>query len=108
MMATVFVSILSYFLKALPFLSDRFQGSGTSFLARSVEYAVCFIMGAIIVNVAFGNASASHLMERFGLRECVVLLTILASFLVCRLTGSILKSLFVSMALFVVSMWGLS
>ncbi|MGF1742503.1 hypothetical protein L4C34_15735 [Vibrio profundum] len=106
MITTLYVAILSYLLKVIPFSTKYFQSDGTGFIARSVEYAVCFIMGTIIINVAFGNESARHLAATFGSKDWVILATIFISFFVCRRTGSILKSLLVSMTFFIIAIWG--
>ena len=104
MITVLFISFVSYSLKIFPFLSRKLQFSSSGLMAKSIEYAVCFIMGGIIVNVTFGNATINGLMREFDVSDVLALMAIAAAFFVCRCTGSILKSLFVAMTLYITTM----
>ena len=107
MITIILASVLTWLMKALPFISRVFNNDGKGFFVRAMQYAVCFIMGSTIVNVAFSNKSASDFVTQFNTRDIVIIITLAASFIVTRYTGSILKSLFFSMALLIIAIKGL-
>lgn len=104
MITILLVSCASYCLKIFPFLSPRLTFASSGLTAKTVEYAVCFIMGGIIVNVAFGNATFAQLTQTFETKNVLAAIAIAAAFFSSRYTGSILKSLLLSMILYITTM----
>ena len=106
-MTTLFVSLLSYVLKAFPFFYNKVQARESSYFFRSLEYSVCFIIGTIIFNVAFNDSSLKDLVSNFETKEIIILTTVVAAYITCKITSDILKSLVFSMAFFIFTIWGL-
>ncbi|QLL11840.1 hypothetical protein [Pseudomonas chlororaphis] len=104
MITILLVSIASYCLKILPLLSRKLILAPSGLTAKTVEYAVCFIMGGIIVNVAFGNATFAQLTQTLETKNVLSAIAIAAAFVTSRYTGSILKSLLLSMILYITTM----
>ncbi|QLL12575.1 hypothetical protein [Pseudomonas chlororaphis] len=101
MIALLFIALVSYGLKIFPFLSQKMQLASSGLMAKSIEYAVCLIMGSIIFNVAFGSATLAQLVSGINIQFVLALFTIAIAFFTCRGTGSILISLFVSMSVYI-------
>lgn len=101
-METIIVmGVISYLLRFLPFLFKSKEKVKPSLLLVSLDYSVCFILGSIIVNVAFKNpliSDFSHLLEA---KMVFPFMTIVIAYWVTKQTGSILKSLFYSLLFFI-------
>ncbi|WP_248752174.1 hypothetical protein [Pseudomonas sp. MWU15-20650] len=95
------IAWVSYVLKVLPLVAQSMQLASTGLVAKSIEYAVCFIMGSIIFNVALGNASLVQLVQGMHAQFALAVLTVLIAYFTCKRLGSILISLFVSMGVYI-------
>lgn len=100
MLTILCAAITTYLLRILPFLSKKWRHRPSETFTKVIEYAVSFIMGNIIFNAAFHYRSISQLLNHFDLRNILVIITLILAFVICKLTGSVLKSLLGAMGLF--------
>ncbi|MDC9614641.1 hypothetical protein PSI19_12355 [Xenorhabdus khoisanae] len=109
MLLIVLMGVVSFVLRAAPFLiksNKLFNGKGL--LITSLDYAICFILGTIIVNISLGNLSLSELIEQFDIKYVLALVTVMLAYVISKYTHSILKSLGLSLTFFMLVQWLLS
>ncbi|MDX7992526.1 hypothetical protein FE394_04910 [Xenorhabdus sp. Reich] len=97
----VVMGLISFVLRAAPFLINNNRlFKGKSLLITSLDYAICFILGTIIVNISLSNLSLSELIEQFDIKYVFALVTVVLAYFISKYTGSILKSLGCSLIFF--------
>ncbi len=104
-MTLIVSSILSYLLKALPFYMKGLRFKENSFLYKTFEYAVYFIMGNIIINISLDNISLTQLYQINNGKLLATLLTLITSFVISKITGNILVSLIISSLFYLAASW---
>ncbi|OTA16945.1 hypothetical protein Xvie_01625 [Xenorhabdus vietnamensis] len=101
MLLIVLMGVISFILRTAPFLmNNNSLFKGKSLLITSLDYAICFILGTIIVNISLNNLSISELIEQFNIKYVLALLTVVLAYFISKYTHSILKSLVLSLAFF--------
>ncbi|MDC9590807.1 hypothetical protein PSI23_16305 [Xenorhabdus sp. XENO-10] len=101
MLLIVLMGVISLILRTAPFfMNNNRLFKGKSLLITSLDYAICFILGTIIVNISLNNLSISELIEQFNIKYVLALLTVVLAYFISKYTHSILKSLFLSLAFF--------
>ncbi|AOM41475.1 hypothetical protein [Xenorhabdus hominickii] len=102
MLLIVLMGLISFVLRATPFLmnNNRFF-KGQSLLITSLDYAICFILGTIIVNISLNNLSLIELIEQFEIKYVLALVTVVLAYFISKYTHSILKSLMFSLVFFI-------
>ncbi|MDC9597039.1 hypothetical protein [Xenorhabdus anantnagensis] len=102
MLLIVLMGMISLILRTAPFLMNNNRlFKGKSLLITSLDYAICFILGTIIVNISLNNLSISELIEQFNIKYTLALLTVILAYFISKYTHSILKSLVLSLAFFI-------
>ncbi|SFN35929.1 hypothetical protein SAMN05421579_101181 [Xenorhabdus japonica] len=74
-------------------------------MITSLDYAICFILGTIIINISLNNLSISELIGQFNIKCSLALLTVFLAYFISKYTHSILKSLVISLAFFILAQW---
>ncbi|MDC9594062.1 hypothetical protein [Xenorhabdus sp. IM139775] len=109
MLLIVLMGLISFMLRAAPFLINNHRlFKGKSVLITALDYAICFILGTIIVNISLDNLSLSELIEQFNIRYGLAFITLVLAYFISKYTQSILKSLVISLAFFMSVQWLLS
>ncbi|OTA18160.1 hypothetical protein Xbed_03156 [Xenorhabdus beddingii] len=109
MLLIVLMGVVSFILRAAPFLMRNNKlFNGKNLLITSLDYAICFILGTIIVNISLGNLSLSELIEQFDVKYVLALVTVVLAYFISKYTNSILKSLVISLVFFMSIQWLLS
>ncbi|MBI6550327.1 AzlD domain-containing protein [Xenorhabdus lircayensis] len=109
MLLIVLMGLISFVLRVAPFLiSNNRLFRGKSLLITSLDYAICFILGTIIVNISLNNLSLNELIEQFDIKYVLALVTVILAYFISKFTQSILKSLVLSLAFFMLMQWLLS
>ncbi|PHM62108.1 AzlD domain-containing protein [Xenorhabdus ishibashii] len=106
MLLIVLMGLMSFILRIAPFLINNnrwFKRKGL--LIISLDYAVCFILGTIIVNISLNNSSLSELIEHFNIKYVFALITVVLAYFISKYTLSILKSLVLSLLFFMLIQW---
>ncbi|WP_255430593.1 AzlD domain-containing protein [Xenorhabdus ehlersii] len=106
MLLIVLMGLISFILRIAPFLMNNnrwFKGKGL--LITSLDYAICFILGTIIVNISLNNLSLSELIEQFNIKYVFALITVMLAYFISKYTNSILKSLVLSLLFFMLMQW---
>ncbi|PHM71897.1 AzlD domain-containing protein [Xenorhabdus kozodoii] len=106
MLLIVLMGLISFILRIAPFLmnNNRFLKK-KGLLIISLDYAICFILGTIIVNISLNNLSLSELIEQFDVKYLFSLITVVLAYFISKYTQSILKSLALSLLFFVSVQW---
>ncbi|MBD2782680.1 AzlD domain-containing protein [Xenorhabdus szentirmaii] len=103
MLLIVAMGMVSFVLRAAPFLvSNHRLFKGKNLLITSLDYAICFILGTIIVNISLNNLSLSELIDQFNIKYVIALITVILAYFISKYTHSILKSLGFSLVFFMV------
>ncbi|PHM45121.1 hypothetical protein Xmau_01329 [Xenorhabdus mauleonii] len=106
MLLIVVMGLVSFVLRAAPFLVNHHRlFKGKSVLITALDYAICFILGTIIVNISLNNLSLSELIDQFDIKYVVALITVVLAYFISKYTHSILKSLGFSLVFFMVVQW---
>jgi len=71
-------------------------------LLRTLDYAVCFIVGEIIYSVAFDSQSIKDFILNFNFLSVIKIFAIVLSFFICMRTNSILKSLIICLVIYII------
>ncbi|CDG16371.1 AzlD domain-containing protein [Xenorhabdus doucetiae] len=101
MLLIVLMGLISFALRAAPFLiRNNRLFKGKNILITALDYAICFILGTIIVNISLDNLSLSELIEQFNIRYLFALMTLVLAYFISKYTQSILKSLVISLVFF--------
>ncbi|MDX7986874.1 hypothetical protein FE392_05945 [Xenorhabdus sp. 12] len=103
MLLIVVMGLVSFVLRIAPFLVSNhrlFKGKGL--LITSLDYAICFILGTIIVNISLNKLSLSELIYHFNFKYVIALITVVLAYFISKYTDSILKSLGFSLVFFMV------
>lgn len=102
-MNIILAVIISYILKIFPFIINIEKIINKyEYITIIFEYAICFIIGGIIYDVAFSNQTYFMLEKNFNIVYAIKISCLLLSFIVCKLTKSIIKSLLVSLIIFTI------
>jgi branched-subunit amino acid transport protein len=99
------VAAVTYLIKTLPFFV-KINPSANSLWAKGADYSVCVMMGQIIMDSAIGGKPLAALLE-VDIFDIGALAAALASFIVCRMSESIFKSLIAGLATFTLISGGL-
>ncbi|MBC8954556.1 AzlD domain-containing protein [Xenorhabdus sp. PB62.4] len=106
MLLIVLMGVASFVLRAAPFLiRNNKLFNGKNLLITSLDYAICFILGTIIVNISLGNLSLSELIEQFDIKYMLALVTVVLAYFISKYTNSILNSLMLSLLFFMSMQW---
>ncbi|PHM50762.1 AzlD domain-containing protein [Xenorhabdus miraniensis] len=109
MLLIVLMGMVSFVLRTTPFLMRNNKlFNGKNLLITSLDYAICFILGTIIVNISLGNLSLSELIEQFDVKYVLALVTVVLAYFISKYTNSILNSLMLSLIFFMSIQWLLS
>jgi branched-subunit amino acid transport protein len=98
-LSILMIAGLSYFFRILPRLINVRFDENSPWL-RGLDYTVCAMMGQIIMDTATGGKSISSLIHHFDAYDIAALLATVGSFIVCRNSGSIFKSLLSGLTIF--------
>ncbi|WP_340613652.1 AzlD domain-containing protein [Xenorhabdus thailandensis] len=106
MLLIVLMGLISFILRAAPFLmNDNHLLKGKRFLITALDYAICFILGTIIVNISLNNLTLSELIAQFNIKYLFALITVVLAYFISKYTHSILKSLGFSLLFFMLMQW---
>lgn len=106
MLLIVLMGVVSFVLRAAPFLiRNNKLFNRKNFLITALDYAICFILGTIIVNISLGNLSLSEVIEQFDIKYVIALITVVLAYFISKYTHSILKSLMLSLVFFMSMQW---
>ncbi len=105
MIMVLLMGIISAIFRVTPFLFGNKKRQKDGFVITSLDYAVCFILGSIIVNISLNNIKVSELMTGFDVKHAISVMTVMAAYFISKCTGSILKSLMISSVLFFLMSW---
>ncbi|MEQ1976710.1 AzlD domain-containing protein [Xenorhabdus sp. SGI240] len=106
MLLIILMGLISFILRAAPFLMNKHSESkGKGLLITSLDYAICFILGTIIVNISLDNLSLSELIDQFNIKYVFALMTVVLAYFISKYTHSILKSLGFSLLFFMLMQW---
>jgi branched-subunit amino acid transport protein len=100
-MITILLTIaaVSYVLKVIPLvLHSRPQGS--PILARSIDYAVCVIMGEIIMRSATGEKPLGTFLGSLNTYDIAALGGVIVAYTICRVKGSVVMGLIAGLGTF--------
>ncbi|MBD2811822.1 AzlD domain-containing protein [Xenorhabdus sp. Vera] len=106
MLLIVLMGLISFVLRVAPFLINNNRlFKEKSLLITALDYAICFILGTIIVNISLNNLSLSELIEQFDIQYALALPTVVLAYFISKYTHSMLKSLGFSLAFFILIRW---
>ncbi|BBH52417.1 AzlD domain-containing protein [Fluviispira sanaruensis] len=100
LIAILGAAIVNYLFKIIPMFVVRNLDIKKNTFFKILDYASCCIIGEIIYSAAFKNASLKVLWDTRTLLYLINIIFIFMSFYICIKTGSILKSVFISLSLF--------
>jgi branched-subunit amino acid transport protein len=104
----LFMGVISYVLRAIPFLIGFKKIKKDSFIIMALDYSVSFILGSIIINISLDNIKIMELIKNFNINNLISIAVIIMSYFVSKKTGSILKSLIISSVFFIFITWWIS
>ncbi|WFQ78641.1 AzlD domain-containing protein [Xenorhabdus sp. SF857] len=106
MLLIILMGLISFILRAAPFLMNNHRVSKEKgLLITALDYAICFILGTIIVNISLDNLSLSELIDQFNIKYVFALMTVVLAYFISKYTHSILKSLGFSLLFFMLMQW---
>ncbi|WP_186645809.1 AzlD domain-containing protein [Fluviispira vulneris] len=105
LIAILAAAVVNYMFKIIPMFVVRNIDLKKNTIFKILDYASCCIIGEIIYSAAFKNASLKVLWDTKTLLYLLNIIFIILSFYICIKTGSILKSVFISLSLFTLCLY---